>query len=106
MRANDFKENRPENRVERDLPPGRRVICRAQAQPSLHQQQRRQRARDKQHIVEMESHERVVRMRFDQPAIQRVKRTTNQTESVPDIPKFFHSNAMIAKPKAAATSSL
>ena len=106
MRADHFKKNRPKNGIKRYLTPRRRGVVRAQTQPALHQQQRRQGARHQEHIVEMKPQESIVDVRLDAPAIQRVQRTGNQKQTVTKIPKLFHSKAMIVKPKAAARSSL
>jgi hypothetical protein len=106
MRTDDFKQDRPEDRVKRNLSPGGQLIRRAQSQPPLQQKQHRQRARHQQHIIEMVVHEPAMRVRFDEPAVQRIKRTAEQAEGVANVPEFFHSSAKITNPKAIATSSL
>lgn len=53
----------------------------------------------------MKPHERIVRVRLDHPAVEHVQRTRNEKQTITEIPKSFHNNTKIAKPKAVATSS-
>jgi hypothetical protein len=105
LRADDFKENRPEDGVKRELTPGWRDIARAQTKASLQPKQHRQRARHQEKIIKMKPQEGIVDMGLDAPAIKRIQRARNQEQTIAEIPKFFHSKTRIANPKAAATSS-
>jgi hypothetical protein len=96
MRADDFKEDRPENRVKGDFAPGGRVVHGAEAEPALQEQERRQRAGHEKHVVEVEPQEGAVNVRFEAPAIQRVKRTANHEQTITNVPEFLHNKAMIA----------
>src|SRR6185312_4046875 len=106
MRTNHLEEDRPEKRVERDFRPGRRIVGGSQPQPAVHQQEKGQRARYEQHVIEMKPHEGVMNARPDEPTIQSVQRARNQTKTIPNIPEFLHNRAMMVKPNTPATSSL
>ena len=106
MRTNHFKKDRPKGSIKRNFTPRRRRIGRAQSQPALKPKEQRQRARHQQEIIEMKSQECIVDVRLKATAIQCVERTANQEQPVTKIPKLFHRRTKMAKPNAAATSSL
>jgi hypothetical protein len=78
MRTRDFEEKRPDEQMEGDFADRGHIVILAQAKAALGQQNRRQRAGDQQQIVEMIVQKGAVNVRFDQPAIDRVKRATKQ----------------------------
>jgi hypothetical protein len=99
VRPGDFKENRPPEDMGRDFSQGRRFVVGAQTQPAMSQQQRRQGARNKQHVVEPIMKKRNVAMRLDEPAIGRVQRATGQKKRIENVAESLHSRARIIKPK-------
>lgn len=106
MRTDDFKENGPDDQVQRDFSGGWKAIVLPQSQPALHEQQRRQSARHHQKIIEMKTQKRTVDVRPNQPAIRSVKRAGNQKQRIAKIGKPFHSSARIVQPKATASPNL
>jgi hypothetical protein len=53
----------------------------------------------------MKSHERVVDVRLDTPAIEGVQRTGNQKQTISEVSELFHSKIRMAQPSKAAKSS-
>jgi len=74
MRADHFKKDRPEDRVERNFAPRRRIIGVPEPDLALHPQERRQGAGHQEHVVEMKPEKGVVRVRLDAPTIERIER--------------------------------
>ena len=68
-------------------------------QPAMDLQQRRQRARNQEQIIEPEPKEWEVREWFKAPPVQRVEPTTRQTKRIQRVTEFFHRSARMAKPK-------
>ena len=83
----------------------RRSIVPTPSQPAVHLEERWQRARDEQEIVEPKPKERNLSVRFDAPAIQSVERTTHQAERIQSVAKLLHNSARIKKPKPVAKPS-
>jgi hypothetical protein len=54
----------------------------------------------------MKPQEGTLNVGFDKPAIQGVERTGNQEQTVTEIAEPLHNKTRMAKPSAAATSSL
>ena len=106
MWTDDFEQNRPERQVAEDFGYGGREIVRAETQPALRHEQRRQRARDEQSVVEPEPKQSEVRVWFDAPAVQRVECAAAHAERIERIAEALHSNARMPKPNAAPNSSL
>lgn len=106
MRPDDFKQNGPAKPVGGNLAQRGKPVMTSQTQPALRQQDRRQRARNQQRVIEPGMKENDVAMRLDQPAIGRVKRATNQAQRIEDIPKPPHNKARMIKPKPNASSTL
>ena len=74
-------------------------------EPAMHLEKRWERTGNKKTIVEPKPKEREVRVRFEAPAIQRVKGATRQAERVERVTKSLHSSARIRNPKPSARPS-
>ena len=81
-RAHPFEEHGPEGQVPEDFPARRRSSARTQAEPFMRQQQRWQRAREEQRVVEPAGEEIDMDMRLHPPAVHRVKRAADEDERI------------------------
>jgi hypothetical protein len=70
---NYLKENGPNDQVQNNFAWSRRQIMLPEFQPSLHDQQHRQRAGHEEKIIEMIMQKRRVDMRLQEPAVERVQ---------------------------------
>ena len=95
VRADDFKEDGPDNKIQRDLSQRRHFVGCPQAEQPMHQQQRGQRARDEQHVVEIVVHEQAVHMRLDAPAIEKIQETRKEEQSIAQVAELFHGTISI-----------
>jgi len=98
-RANDLKQRGPPKEVAEDFSGRRRQIVTPQAKPAMREQRNWQRAWDQQRVVEPIVEEGNIHVRFDQPAIARVKRARRDKQWVTHVSKPFHSNASMISPK-------
>jgi len=98
-RADPFKEKSPGNETKKDLRDGGHLIVRAEAELTLQEQQRRNRARDQQQVVKMAAQKRRVQVRLEGPAIQRVKRARANKQRIANVAERLQSSARITRPK-------
>ena len=104
--ANPFKQHGPEDEMPEDLAACRRGSARSQPEPFVDNQQRRQRARDEQHVIEPAGEEIGLQVWLYQPAIHDVERTADEDERIAQETKRTHSRASMMAPKPAASASL
>jgi len=105
MRTDQLEKDGPENGVERDFIPRRRIVDGPQPQAALQPQQHRQCAGHEEQVIEMKPQESTVRVGLESPTVQDIQGTANQEQTIAEIPKPFHNKTRIAKPNAVATSS-
>jgi hypothetical protein len=105
MRTDQLEKDGPENGVERDFIPSRRIVDGPQPQAALQPQQYRQCAGHEEQVIEMKPQESTVRVGLESPTVQDIQGTANQEQTIAEIPKPFHNKTRIAKPNAVATSS-
>ena len=98
-RADPFKEKSPGKETKNDLRDGGHLIVRAEAELTLQEQQRRNRARDQQQVVKMAAQKRRVQVRLEGPAIQRVKRARANKQRIANVAERLQSSARITRPK-------
>ena len=106
VRADGFKENRPNENVERDFGNGRQLVMKTQPEQAMKPKERRQRAGNQQQVIEMIVKESDMHMRLDEPSVRCVERAANEEQLVPQVGEPFHSNERITNPKATATAIL
>jgi hypothetical protein len=75
------------------------------SKPSLKQQNRRQRARNQQEVVEVIVKEMVMDMRLKHPTIECIERARHKKKSVAQILETFQSKAMMRNPIATASTN-
>jgi len=100
VRADNLEQDGPDDQVQRNFARRRHLIVLPQAQPALHQQQRRQRAGNQQHIVEITVEEKVVNARLEAPAVDGVKQAGQEKQAVAQITESLQRSARIARPNA------
>jgi len=105
MRANPFEQYGPNDQIQPDLAPGRKLIVVPQFEPALQQQERRQRARNQQHIVEIIAHKRAVHARFNYPSVQHIKAAAKQKQRISQITEGLQSRARMTNPNPTATTN-
>src|SRR5215218_6502415 len=81
------------------------LIMPAQLQPAINLKQGRERTRDDQQVVEPKTEKCEMRVWFDPPAIERIKRTARHAQGIKHVTKPLHSSARIAKPKPVANKT-
>lgn len=105
MRPNPLEQHRPDREVPENLAARRPAFPQSQAQPTLRQQHRRQRARDEQPVIEPAPEQRQMRVRFDAPAVQRIQDTTSHAQRVEHVTEGLHSKAIMITPAPSASNS-
>src|SRR5204862_1019327 len=81
------------------------LIVDAQLQPAIDLEQGRQCTRDEQQVVEPKPEEGEMRVWFDPPAIERIKRAAHHAQWIEYVTKPLHSRARIAMPKPVANKT-
>jgi hypothetical protein len=104
-RPDPFANQRPQPRARRDFPPGRRRIVASPSKTSIRPQQPGQRRRNQQQIVEMTVEKARPRVRFDEEAVHRIKRTCPRADGIEGVPEPLHRSAKIKKPAPMARLS-
>ena len=74
VRPGDFAQQRPDNQMKRNLTERGSAIVVAPFKAALHPQHEGEGCRDEEQVIEVTGEKRVVRLRNDQPPIERVKR--------------------------------
>jgi hypothetical protein len=99
VRADEFKKDGPSDDVSGHFAESRRGVVGAKSEPVLAQQDRREGARNEKEVIEPIMEKRNVAMRFDPPAVGRVKRATEQKKRVEDESEPLHKSARMIMPK-------
>ena len=106
LRADPFKQPGPEDEMPENLTSRRRGAARSQPEPFVDHQQRGQRARDEEQVIEPAGEEVEVEVRLHQPAVHDVERAAEEDKRIAQETKRFHSKASKMIPKPAASASL
>ena len=106
VRSPPLEEDGPKNQVQGNLAESGRGIVAAKSQPAMQQQQRWQRAGNKQPVIKPGVKKGLVKMRLEQKPIQPVETASKQEEGITQITETVHNNAKITRPAAPARQSL
>src|SRR5262245_32172726 len=106
MRPDDFKQHRPKNKMAENFPYSGHLVMRPHAEPAMHTQDGRQRARNEQGVVKPKTKQSEMRVRFEPPTVQHIESATTQAERIEQVTKPFHSRDKISQPDPRASNSL
>ena len=101
-----LEEDGPKNQVQGNLAESGRGIVAAESQPAMQQQQRWQRAGNKQPVVKPGVKKGLMKMRLEKEPVQPVKAASKQEEGISQITETVHNNAKITRPAAPERQSL
>jgi hypothetical protein len=81
-------------------------IMATQSQFALKPEHQRQRAGDKQQVVELTVQKTGMKMRLEKPPVQHIKRATQHEQRISPVAEPFHSAVIIIAPASSAITSL
>ena len=85
VRADGLEEDGPDDEVQQNFTGGGQAIMPAQTEPALGQQQRGQRARYQQHVIEIAMDKGIVKVGLKAPAVDGVKQAGQEKQAVAQI---------------------
>lgn len=105
VRSDNLEQDGPDKAIETELANGWHVVIVPELEQALKPQQRRQRARYQQHIIEMIPKKWTVNAGNDYPAVQRVETAGQDEQAIEYVSEPLHSSARITKPNPIAKAN-